>query len=353
MKRQGYLFQKICHIENLKLAIKNASKGKSKRPDVKRVLSDVDGYALIMQNMLLNKKYQPMPCKIKEIYCNTSKKVREIYIPKFFPDLCMQWALMQVLEPVIMKGMYKFCCGSVPGRGIHYSKKYIRKWIDNDGKNTKYCLKLDITKFYPSINLCVLKNTFRKHIKDSNALWLIDTIIDVNDKGLPIGYFTSTWFSNFLLQDLDHLIKEKWGVKYYLRYADDMVLFGCNKKKLHKVRVYIEKYLNSIGLELKGNWQVFRVDKRAVDFLGYRFFRKYTLLRKNLALRIRRRVKKVWKKYKITFKDAAAIISYLGWTKHCNSYNYFQKHIKPYIQIELLKECIRNESKKWNTAITV
>lgn len=132
-----------------------------------------------------------------------------------------------------------------------------------------------------------------------------------------------------------------------------MVLFGCNKKKLHKVRVYIEKYLNSIGLELKGNWQVFRVDKRAVDFLGYRFFRKYTLLRKNLALRIRRRVKKVWKKYKITFKDAAAIISYLGWTKHCNSYNYFQKHIKPYIQIELLKECIRNESKKWNTAITV
>lgn len=192
---------------------------------------------------------------------------------------------MLQLEPIIQKGMYYYSCGSLPNRGVHFAKKYLQKWIRNYTRNTKYCLQLDIKKFFNSINCGHLKNMFRRKIKDSNMLWLIDTIIDFQDKGVPMGFFRSTWFANFFLEWLDHYIKERLKVVYYVRYMDDMVLFGRNKKELYKARKLIAEYL----------WQVYRVDKRAVDFLGFRFFRNYTILRKSLALRIKRKVRRLSK----------------------------------------------------------
>lgn len=81
------------------------------------------------------------------------------------------------------------------------------------------------------------------------------------------GNFTSQWFANFYLQDLDHYIKEKLKVKYYLRYMDDMLLFGRNKKELHKCRELVDEYLHKEGLRLKENWQLFKTDSRPIDFL--------------------------------------------------------------------------------------
>ena len=136
---------------------------------------------------------------------------------------------------------------------------------------------MDISKFYPSIDNEILKQMLRRKIKDEDCLYLIDSIIDSN-AGLPIGNYTSQWFSNFFLQGLDHYIKEKLGVKYYVRYVDDLILLGGNKKKLHATRKAISEYLNNIGLRLKDDWQVFKVNNRAIDFLGFRFFRKKTIL---------------------------------------------------------------------------
>src|SRR5690606_4749467 len=117
------------------------------------------------------------------------------------------------------------------------------------------------------------------------------------------------------LEELDHLIKERVGVKYYVRYVDDLVLLGANKKKLRKARIAVEEYLKSIKLELKGNWQVFRVNKHPIDFLGLKFYRDKTTLRKRNALRIKRRIKKIQNKGYLNDKDASAVISYWGWIK--------------------------------------
>lgn len=160
------------------------------------------------------------------------------------------------------------------------------------------------------------------------------------------GNFTSQWFANFYLQDLDHFIKEKMKVKYYLRYMDDMVLFGRNKKELHKIKYAIDEFLKPEGLKLKDNWQLFKVDSRPLDFLEYRFYRGYTTLRRTNFLRIKRRIKKISKKRKLTFKDASAVISYTGWLKHCDSYNFNQKYVKPYVDLNKCKGVIRNESRK-------
>lgn len=342
MKRIGYIYEKIYDLENIKEAIWQASLGKRHQKRVSVILNDVEYYAYRVQKLLINKSYVPSRPVVKEI--KDSGKRRVIYKPNYYPDQIIHWALMLQIQPIIMKGMYEYSCGSVPNRGTSYGQRAIRKWLDNDYKNTKWCLKMDIKKFYPSINNEILKQMFRRKIKDKDCLWLIDTIID-GIEGQPIGFFTAQWFSNFFLEGLDHFIKEKLGVKYYVRYVDDLVLLGSNKRKLHKVRREVERYLNSIKLELKDNWQVFHTDKRAIDFLGLRFFRNKTILRKKTALRIRRRVGKIKRKGYLTEKDASAIISYWGWIKRSNSFNFYHKYVKSVVPIKLAREAVSINAK--------
>lgn len=339
MKRVGYLFEKVCELENIKQAIIKSSLGKRNQKRVKYVMDNMDTHAVKIRNLLLDKKYIPSPYDVKTIQDGATKKTRTIHKPRYFPDQIIHWALMLQLQPVIMKGMYEFSCGSIPGRGTSYGQKILRKWLDTDYKGTKYCLKMDISKFYPSVDNEILKEMFKKKIKDGDCLWLIDSIIDSAD-GLPIGNYTSQWFSNFILQGLDHYIKEKLGVKYYVRYVDDLVLLGSNKKKLHLARKMISEHLNSIGLQLKGNWQVSKVSDRDIDFLGFRFFRDKTILRKRNALRIRRRIKKIGRKRELSLKDACAVISYWGWIKRSNSFNFYNKHVKPTISVGRAKKVV-------------
>lgn len=349
MIRQGYLFQKIVDIENLKQAIWNASKKKRSRRSVRRILDDVDFYALKLQNMLINNEFTPTISTVKIINCAKQGKHRTVYVAPFYPDLCVQWAVIQVIEqPILSKGMYRYSCGSIPGRGISDARRTIEKWVQKDTMYTKYCLQVDIHKFFPSINCGILKNMFRKHIKDYNTLRLIENIIDVQDKGVPMGFFTAPWFANFYLQEFDHFVKEQLRVKYYIRYTDDMLFFGNNKKKLHKVLNVVVDYLNSIGLEVNDNWQVYKVNSRPVDFVGYRYFRDHTEIRKKTSLRFKRRVKKASKKTSWNYKDATAVMSYRGYTKHCNCRLFYRKNIQPYINIKTLKEVISNESRKRN-----
>ena len=347
MKRIGYFFEKICDLDNIKSAIMNASAGKRKQKRVKQVIDNKDEYARKIQQLLLNKKYVSSPYVVKKIKDGANKKERVIHKPNFYPDQIIHWALMLQLQPVIMKGMYKYNCGSIPGRGTSFGQKNLRNWLDRDYKGTKYCLKMDISKFYPSVNNGILKEMFRRKIKDKEVLWLIDTIIDSAD-GLPIGNYTSQWFSNFFLQGLDHFIKEKLGIKYYVRYVDDLVLLGPNKKKLHKARIAIEDYLKSIDLKLKGNWQVSKVNDRAIDFLGFRFYRNKTILRKRNALRIRRRIKKIKKKPVISYKDACSIISYWGWIKRSDSYNFYQKYVKPFVSVGKARKVVSEHARLRN-----
>jgi RNA-directed DNA polymerase len=321
-----------------------ASLGKRKQGRVKCIINNINHFSEEIRCALVNKTYVPSPYVIKKIYDGANKKERFIYKPRFYPDQIIHWALMLQIEPIIMKGMYEYCCGSVPGRGTSYAQKALRRWLDNDYKNTKYCMKADVSKFYPSVDNEILKQMFRAKIKDADCLWLIDIIID-SSRGLPIGNYTSQWFSNFYLQTLDHLIKETLGIKYYIRYVDDLVLLGPNKKKLHKSRKEVESYLNTIGLKLKDNWQVFKINSRPIDFLGFKFYRDKTILRKRNALRMRRRWKKISKKDFLSYRDACAVVSYWGWIKRSDSYNFYNKYAKPLISVGNAKKVVSKYAK--------
>ncbi len=344
MKRTGNIYDKIYDLDNIKLAITKSSLGKREQERVRVILENIDDYAFKIQHILKEKLYTPSPYIIKTIYDSSNGKERVIYKPRYYPDQIIHWALMLQLEPFMMRGMDQYCCGSVPGRGTSFGQKTLRKWLDSDYKNTKYCLKMDIKKFYPSVNNQLLKQMFRKKIKDKDCLWLIGVIID-SSQGLPIGNYTSQWFSNFFLQDLDHFIKEKLFVKYYIRYVDDLVLLGPNKKKLHKARKEIGDYLKEIDLKIKGNWQLFKVNSRDIDFLGLRFFRNKTILRKKNALRIRRRWKKINKKNCLGYRDACAIVSYWGWIKKSNSYQLYNTKLKPLVNVNKAKKVVSRHAK--------
>lgn len=344
MKRKGNIYKEIYTLENIHLAILKASSGKEDHKYVKKVLDNQDYYAKKVQQMIVNKSFEPTPSVVKTIKDNSSGKVREIFKPNFYPDQIVHWALMLQIEPIIMKGMYEYNCGSVPKRGTSYAQKTVRRWIDKDARYTKYCLTMDVTKYYPSINNDILKGMYRKKIKDKDCLWLIDKIIDGN-VGQPIGYYTSQWNANFYLEGLDHYIKEELGVKYYVRYVDDLVMFGNNKKKLHKARKAISDYVETLDLEIKGDWQVFRVDRRDVDFLGVRFYKDKTTLRRRNSLRIRRRAKKIHKKGYLNEKDALAMISYWGWIKKTDSFNYYYEYIKPYVDMGQAKKVVSINAK--------
>ena len=347
MKRKGYIFDKIVEMQNLEVASRYASKGKRKRNDVKRFYKEKKSNLENIQRLLKEKEYVPSPYTERMIKDGANQKERKIFKPQFYPDQIIHWALMLQLEPIIMKGMYQYNCASVEGRGIIYGMKYLKKILVKDKKNTKYCLKIDIKKFYPSINKEILKKKFEKKIKDKDTIWLIKKIVDSNKEGLPIGNYTSQWFANFYLQDLDHYIKERLKVKYYIRYMDDIVILSGNKKQLHKLLNTIKEFLKRDCLQVKENWQIFKLtSQRPIDFLGYRFYRGYTTLRRRNFLRIRRRMKKIYKKQELSYLDACAIVSYYGWVKHSDSYNYVTKYMLPYVSFKKAKKYVSYYTKK-------
>lgn len=193
-------------------------------------------------------------------------------------------------------------------------------------------MKCDVSKFYHSIPHAELKSLLRRKLKCKNTLALLDEIIDSSRTctgmapgcGIPIGNLISQWLGNLYLHQLDTLLKQTYHIKGYIRYCDDFVVFSNDKKELHRLAQIIESYLHS-KLKLRlSKCAVFPVS-HGVDFLGYRHFRNYILVRKSTAKRIRRRMKRI--KMRIcpaprNFRRMMGqIASALGWLKWANSYN--------------------------------
>lgn len=290
MKRFGNLYPQIYDIKNIGLAHKNAKRGKAHYSEVKKIEANPEKYFLEIQRMLRDKTFRNSPY---EKFTKVDRgKEREIFKLPYFPDRIIHHCIMQILEPIWVKTLITDTYSSLKGRGIHKGVNRIKKALQ-DKRGTKYCLKLDVRKFYPSIDHSVLKGIIKRKIKDLDVLWLLDEIID-SVEGVPIGNYLSQYFGNLYLSGLDHWLKENRKCKYVFRYCDDIVILHHNKRFLGWLRKEIEYYLKvNLNLALKSNWQIFSVDVRGIDFLGYRFFHDYTLLRKSIAKRFKKCVRKV------------------------------------------------------------
>lgn len=335
-------------------AFRNAAKGKSKREDVQNVIGDLDKHKKKLKKLLVKDRFKLKKhesCRINEYNCH---KERDIVKPYFRYEQVVHHLVVGQLKPIVMSGFYEFSCGSIPERGCHYGKKHIEKWIEQYGDQPIYVLKMDIRHFFENVDHDILKKMLADIIRDKRFLKLLYMIIDNHEVGLPLGYYTSQWLANFYLKKFDHYVKEELGADNYIRYMDDMNIFDTDKKKLHWMRQKISEYLeNVLHLELKDNWQVFPLANdskdrhgRPLDFMGFKFYRNVTTLRKSILYRARRRSNRIAKKSKVTWYDAVSMISYMGWITHTATYDYYVKYIKPNVVMKVLKLKVSRHSRK-------
>ena len=315
MKRINNLFDKVVTKDNLMLAYQKARKGKSGQYGVKIFERNVESNIDQLYNELITGTYKTSEYSVFKIY---DPKEREIFrLP--FRDRVVHHAIMNILEPIWISVFVHHTYSCIKGRGIHAVFIDLKQDL-KDIENTTYCLKLDIKKFYPTIDHEVLKAIVRRKLKDNRLLNLIDEIID-SAPGVPIGNYLSQFFANLYLSYFDHWLKEEKQVKYYYRYADDIVILNGNKPYLHELLKDIDTYLvTKLKLQIKGNYQVFPVDSRGIDFVGYVFYHSHVLMRKTIKKRLCRKVAKLNKRKNVTDKEyKIKIAPWIGWAKHCNS----------------------------------
>ena len=185
----------------------DASKGKRNRADVAEVLNNLEEHTEILQEMLYNGKFVPPIHEDVVINERNYQKERTIRKPDYKYEQVVHHVAVEGIKESIEHGMYDYVLGSVPGRGPHLGMKRIERWIRKDPANTKYIFKMDIRHFFQSVDHDILKAWLRKKFRDQYLLDLLFLIIDACDMGLALGYYTSQWFANFLLQPLDHYIK--------------------------------------------------------------------------------------------------------------------------------------------------
>lgn len=368
------LFNSICSMDNLYRAYQNAKSGKGWYKEVKQIEKRPFYYLAGLQYMLKNHLFKTSEYEI--FILNEGKKKRDVYKLPFFPDRIAQWAILQVIEPFLLANMTADTYSAIPGKGIqpivddlrgHYKTKIIdgkkkSVWVPSilltDEENTRYCYKIDLHHYYQSINHEVLKQKFRKVFKDPELLWLLDEITDsINtateedlielslsgeievdpNTGIPIGNYMSQYSGNFYLSSFDHWVKEELHTKHNYRYMDDVVIFSSSKEELHEIHKKVTAYLRDyLHLNIKGNYQIFPTKVRGVDFVGYRFFGEYTLLRKSTAINFKRKMRACRKKMENnippTYSEWCSFNSYKGWLGNCDSYRLSKKYIEPLIE---------------------
>ncbi|MEG2599933.1 MAG: reverse transcriptase/maturase family protein [Muribaculaceae bacterium] len=323
MKRLNNIFQKIISIDNLRLADERARKGKSNTYGIRLHDKYRDDHINTLHEMLVNKTFSTSTYTTFTIY---EPKERIISRLPYYPDRIVHHAIMNVLEPIWLTLFTRDTYSCIKKRGIHGCMNALQKAMKS---RPKYCLKIDIKKFYPSIDHNILKQIIRRKIKDKDTLWLLDDIID-SSAGVPIGNYLSQYYANLYLSYFDHWIKEDKHIANYYRYADDMVFLSNDKAQLKELLTDIKLYMSSeLNLELKQNYQIFPIASnnndihgRGIDYVGYVFYHDELRIRKSIKINMFKRIQHL-RKIKIPHKEyVQAICSWTGWFKHCNNNNY-------------------------------
>lgn len=327
MKRHGNLWPQIVDEDNIKLAAKRAKKGKSSFPSVIKFNANEDAYLKQLQSLLINNEYRVSQYTTKTIF---DPKERIIYILPFFPDRIVHHALMNIVAPIWQNMFIQNTYACIEGRGIHSGSQKTMEFV----RRNKYCLKCDVSKFYPSVDHDILFNIISRKIKCMPTLNLFHELLYSfpSGKNIPIGNYTSQWMGNLYLNELDQFVTHTLKIPDYLRYCDDFCLFSDNKNLLRTAAHAIKDFVGT-NLKLRlSKCDVFPVTQ-GVDFLGYRHFNNFKLLRKRTAKNMVKRIRALPIQYSLNKVSAeyctAVLASACGWLQWANTHNFKVKHGVP------------------------
>lgn len=274
-------------------------------------------------------------------------KTRLVADLPLYPDRILHWAIALAIEEPLNRKLIDQTHASRPGHGTHSAITDVRNYLDKDSR-IKYALQIDVRKFFPSMDKEMVKKRLRQVMKDENMLALLDQLIDEYTlQGIPIGNRTSPMFANLVLSPIDHLMKEKYHCHYYVRYMDDIVILGYSKPWLHKMKKILDDELGKIGLTVKDNHQIYPIDSRGIQFVGYRLYSTHTLVRKNIKHNIKRKSEEIWKRIEkgqpLDMHDKGTIASYEGILMWCNGKNLHKQtfgKIRKKVQMNKEEWCV-------------
>lgn len=335
-------YSKIHDFKNLYRADKECRKGKEWKNSTNRFGIRRMESLLYLEHLLKTGQYEPGDYNVFEIHEPKRRTIKSIkYHHKIVQRSLCDNVIEPLLEPVLIYDNYACRKGKGTHAALRRTEEFIRKHYREYGVGG-YVLKCDVEKYFDSIDHDVLWEMLTKYITDDKVLWLLKLIIDSTDNpGLPLGNQTSQWLSVFFLNGMDHFIKEKLRIKYYLRYMDDFVLIHRDKEYLKYCKREIENYLASLKLELNGKSHVFPL-KNGIDFLGFHLYltssgKVIKKVRRDSKERVRRKLKKykeLYEKGERTYEQIEQ--SYGSWRAHAshgNCYFLIKKMDKKFLEI--------------------
>lgn len=359
MKSFKNLYIKLLDKKFIAECIYKASRGKRKRGDVKRVLNNVLHYVEVIYEMLDTDSFEQKPHRVREI--TERGKTRIIVIPHFIESI-VHYMVIEILKPIFMNRFSNFSCASIPGRGASHGKRLVLKAIRKLQRRHSafpriYVFKMDVKKYFRSINRDILLSKLSRLIADKRFVSLLSVIIDCPDvPGLPLGFLTSQWLANFYLNDLDRYLLSNLKQPFTFRYMDDVVILSHYKSSLHWIRHIVTVYLDcTLDLKVKENYQTFQLidclkgfsTGRPLDFMGLKFYYNRVTLRKSILRSIRRTIYRVYRKQRKTIYDTRRSLSALGWLKQAQTHKYFERCIYPFTNPKQLRTTVSNYDRRY------
>lgn len=319
-KRVRHIYQYLYDTDNLLHCVARSQQRKHRNRAVVKFNEHFSENVDKLYWLLRDRKYIPGPLRMRKIY---EPKERILKIPPYFPDRIIDHCVVSVAEPILMQCFIAHTYSCIKGRGIHAYLEDIVATIKRDPEGTRYALIMDVHKYYDNIDHAVLKSKYRRKIGDPDMLLIMDRIVDCNgmEKGVPIGRYTSQMFGNFYLADYEHLALEVLHVHHIFVYMDNILVLGSSSEFLHEVFTRSALFLATHDhLELNPNWQVFPIDKRDIDHVGFRISPADVRLRKGILYRFYEKLRKTRADYDIQCENDIkhAYPSEYGWLTHCS-----------------------------------
>lgn len=284
------VFDKNLTYEKLIQAHYRAVEGKRHKEEILRFEMDLETNIANIMYSLETGTYHISKYREFTIY---EPKERVIKSLPYKDRVVHQWYVHEFIKPYFVKRLISDTFACIDERGTHTcalkTQKYMRKMLRTWGRDY-YIIKADVRKYFYSINKEILFKIVTKRMGDKKLIALTRSLIfdGTGDIGIPIGNYTSQYFANIYLNELDQYVKNDLRIKYYLRYMDDFCIMLPTKEEcrvvLEKIRVFLRENLE---LELNSKTRYYP-SKFGVNFCGYIIYENRMLLRKRCILKIKR-----------------------------------------------------------------
>ena len=323
-------FQKALTYENLMEAHKKSQKGKKGRENVIKFNLKQEEYVDWLYEQIKTKKYKHGGYTTFYV---TEPKLRKIEASSYKDRIVHRWCVDQFLDKAFTQQFINNSYACIKGKGMHRAALAVQKGMKECKKKygEYYILKMDVAKYFPSINVEILMNIIKRKIKDKEILELIEEIVYSKTayKGLPIGNLTSQILANVYYNEADQFIKHKLKVRYYYRYMDDSIILMKDKEKLKNIKKQIERFIEeNLELEFNKKTNIFK-SKQGVNFCGYKINEYRMKIRQKGKKKVKKKVKYLKnqiKKGNMTSKEAKKYLcGYFGYMKYANVYNLRNK----------------------------